>query len=144
MEKASEEKEIRTLIDQWSETIKTCDVTKIMAFYADPLTAFDALGALRFNSIAAYRDHWNFCMQYCRPPMTFDLAELVVTAEGKTGFAHFLVHSGAEDNEGNRHAMWMRGTGCYRKIDGQWKIVHEHFSTPFDPESGKAIFDAQP
>ena len=31
-----------------------------------------------------------------------------------------------------------RGTDVFRKIDGQWKIVHEHFSVPADPITGKA------
>lgn len=35
-------------------------------------------------------------------------------------------------------------TVCYRKIDGDWKVVHEHFSTPFDTQSGKALFELQP
>jgi len=144
MEKAIEEKEIGILIDQWSATLRTCDVTQIMAFYADPLTAFDAIGVLRFASIDAYRQHWEYCMQYCVPPMTFELSELAITAEREIGFAHFLIHSGAQDKEGNMHTMWMRGTGCYRKINGMWKIVHEHFSTPFNPETGNAIFDAKP
>jgi ketosteroid isomerase-like protein len=33
--------------------------------------------------------------------------------------------------------------GC-RKTNGKWKIAHEHFSAPFDPVSGKALFDLQP
>jgi PhnB protein len=32
----------------------------------------------------------------------------------------------------------------FRKTNGTWMIVHEHFSAPFDPESGKALFDLEP
>jgi ketosteroid isomerase-like protein len=38
----------------------------------------------------------------------------------------------------------MRGTIGYRKTDGTWLVVHEHWSAPFDIESGKALFDLQP
>jgi ketosteroid isomerase-like protein len=31
-----------------------------------------------------------------------------------------------------------------RKIAGQWLIVHEHASEPFDPESGRARLDLTP
>jgi hypothetical protein len=31
-----------------------------------------------------------------------------------------------------------------RKIDGQWKVVHEHVSVPFDMETGKAMLDLKP
>jgi ketosteroid isomerase-like protein len=37
----------------------------------------------------------------------------------------------------------MRVTFCCRKAAGRWKIAHEHFSAPFDPESGK-VLDLQP
>ena len=35
----------------------------------------------------------------------------------------------------------MRVTVRFRKTNGTWMIVHEHFSAPFDPESGKALLD---
>jgi ketosteroid isomerase-like protein len=38
----------------------------------------------------------------------------------------------------------MRATICFRKINGEWKVVHEHYSAPFDMESGKALFDLEP
>ena len=38
----------------------------------------------------------------------------------------------------------MRATVCFRKTGRAWRIVHEHFSAPFDPESGKALFDLEP
>jgi len=34
--------------------------------------------------------------------------------------------------------MWWRATVCYRKMDGEWKITHEHNSVSFDVKSGKA------
>ena len=40
--------------------------------------------------------------------------------------------------------MWVRATlGC-RRIDGDWVIVHDHESVPFDPESGRALIDLAP
>jgi len=38
----------------------------------------------------------------------------------------------------------VRATVCYRKIDGKWMIVHEHFSVPFDMETLKASLDLKP
>jgi ketosteroid isomerase-like protein len=40
--------------------------------------------------------------------------------------------------------MWVRATTCYRKVDGAWKIVHEHQSVPFDPHTGAASLDLAP
>ena len=31
-----------------------------------------------------------------------------------------------------------------RNTRGSWAVAHEHFSAPFDPESGKALLDLAP
>ncbi|MCC2663201.1 MAG: hypothetical protein K0S35_1123, partial [Geminicoccaceae bacterium] len=46
--------------------------------------------------------------------------------------------------DGKEQVGWMRATFCCRKTNGRWRIAHEHFSAPFDPESSKALFDLQP
>ena len=40
--------------------------------------------------------------------------------------------------------MWWRATQGFRRIDGKWRIVHEHSSAPFDMKSGKVSFDLKP
>jgi ketosteroid isomerase-like protein len=38
----------------------------------------------------------------------------------------------------------MRATVCCRNAGGRWRIAHEHFSAPFDMESGKALLGLEP
>lgn len=33
---------------------------------------------------------------------------------------------------------WIRITVCYRRIEGEWKVVHEHVSLPFNPMNNQA------
>jgi ketosteroid isomerase-like protein len=40
--------------------------------------------------------------------------------------------------------MWVRSTVCLCKSGGDWLIVHEHTSVPFDAESGRAALDLTP
>ena len=40
--------------------------------------------------------------------------------------------------------MWVRSTLGLRKIDGVWKVVHEHASVPFNAENGKALVALKP
>jgi len=37
----------------------------------------------------------------------------------------------------------MRETVGFRRTGRAWRTVHEHFSAPFDPESGKALFELE-
>ena len=43
-------------------------------------------------------------------------------------------------SDGKEMAGWMRMTSCFRKQRGKWRIVHEHFSAPFDPQSDKTLW----
>jgi ketosteroid isomerase-like protein len=40
--------------------------------------------------------------------------------------------------------MWWRETACYRKLEDEWLITHQHSSVPFDVGSGKASLDLRP
>lgn len=140
---ASEDAAVREIIDRWAEAVRSADVGQIMAFYADDVVAYDAVGPLRFVGASAYRDHWTVCMSMCSG-MIFDPADPVVAAGGDTAFAHFLIRCGGTSPDGKEMSSWMRASQGYRKRGGRWRIVHEHFSAPFDMESFKAVLDAQP
>jgi len=59
-------------------------------------------------------------------------------------FCHSLNRISGKRTNGEESDVWVRATVCYRKIDGKWMIVHEHFSVPFDMETLKASLDLKP
>lgn len=138
------EVEIRSLIDSWLKAVRAKDVAAIVSHYAPEAVAFDAIGPLQFKGKEAYGKHWAACMEFCPGEMRFDLQELTITAGRDLAFAHALTHCGTVEPDGTEKTGWMRMTTGYRRIDGQWRILHEHFSAPFDMESCKAQFDLKP
>jgi ketosteroid isomerase-like protein len=52
--------------------------------------------------------------------------------------------SGTVKNGAATSGMWVRVTFCFRRIDGNWLIVHDQASVPFDISSGKGIADLEP
>lgn len=88
--------------------------------------------------------HWEACLALCPGPIVFEIHDLNITAGDDVAFCHFLNRCGGTGENGEEQAAWMRATVCYRKTNGRWLVVHEHFSAPFDMESGKALFDLQP
>lgn len=67
-----------------------------------------------------------------------------MTAAGDLGFCSFVYHVGGTLVSDNAVDMWVRATLCCRRIDGTWRIVHDHESVPFDPETGQAQLGLQP
>jgi uncharacterized protein (TIGR02246 family) len=138
------EAEIRELLDDWVRAARSQDLDAIVSHYAPDIVSFDAIVALQFKGVDAYRKHWEACFSMCPGEMTFEIHGLNIVADRDVAYSHCLCRCGATDESGEEKTSWMRGTTCYRRIDGRWKIVHEHFSAPFDPTSGKALFDLKP
>ena len=135
---------LQTTLDSWTEACRSKDVARIMAHYSEDVVAYDAIGPLRFVGRAAYQAHWQACMEMCSGETLFEPHDPSFIASGEMGVAHYLLHCGGSDDKGQMQSSWMRVTQCLRQQDGRWLIMHEHFSTPCDMESGKALFDLQP
>lgn len=142
--KTTAETEIRDLINAWLKDVLARDLDKIMSHYAPDVLAFDAIAALQFKGVAAYRKHWQACFEMCPGDMIFEMHDLGIEMGEPLAVAHYLCRCGGTDANGEQKTSWMRATVCLRRQDGTWAIAHEHYSAPFDPASGKALFDAQP
>ncbi|MFC7299670.1 YybH family protein [Herminiimonas aquatilis] len=138
------ETDIRNLIKSWEKAASAGNLDAIMSHYSPEVIAYDAIAALQFKGAEAYKKHWKMCLEMCSGPMTFTMHDLHIGTADEIAYSHYLNHCGGSDKDGNQHSSWMRVSSAYRKINGQWRIVHEHFSAPFDPESGKALFDLKP
>jgi ketosteroid isomerase-like protein len=136
--------QIQTLLKEWCDAVRAKDLDKIMAYYAPDIVAYDAIIKLQFKGAQAYRQHWEYCLGMCNGPRVFEQRELVVHGDEQLAFAHWLNSCGGADDKGELKSSWMRASAGYRRTADGWKAVHEHFSAPFDMESGKALFDLQP
>lgn len=142
--KMTAESEIRQLISRWMKAAVDADIDAVMSCYAPGVVAYDAIAALQFRGVEAYRKHWDYCFTLAPGEMIFEPHDLQVTVDGDVAFAHFLIRCGGRAPDGTERAGWMRGTACYRRRNGRWQIEHEHFSVPFDVESSKALLELTP
>lgn len=134
---------IQRLLDGWLEAVQAGDVEAIVRHYSDDVLAFDAVAQLQFVGREAYAQHWRTCLQACQQTR-FERHHLAVEQGGDVAFGHYLSYCGGKDEKGEEKASWARVTFGLRRVDGEWKIVHEHFSIPFDMHTGQLLFDAQP
>lgn len=146
MESVTAETAISQLYENWLSAVRRQDVKTILSFYTDDVLAFDAIMALQFKGREAYGKHWQACMEFCpmgdKEPI-FEMHDLSVRADGDIAFAHSLMRCGFKEGE-RVEASWMRMTAGLIRQNGDWRIAHEHFSSPFEMPSGKAMFYLQP
>jgi len=73
---------------------------------------------------------------------TVKFSDVQVDACGNIGFVSMLQEFSGKDASGKPFNMMLRVTDGLKKINGEWKIVHEHISFPVDPGTGMALMSA--
>jgi len=74
-----------------------------------------------------------------------EVCDLQVTVDGDLALVTSLDSMGAPPESPQPFTLWYRSTLGLRRINGEWRIVHEHTSTPFLMDgSFRAATDLQP
>jgi ketosteroid isomerase-like protein len=144
--RADDKGDIRRLEDRLVAAFKAKNVDGIMASYApdEGLVVFDAIPPRQYAGPKAWRkDNENFLANY-PGPIDADISDLTITADGKLGFARYVLHMAGTNKAGARDEFAFRATDCLQKWKGKWLIVHEHLSFPVDPATGKADLLSKP
>jgi uncharacterized protein (TIGR02246 family) len=138
------EQEIRALIEERVAAVAAKDPEPLAARQHDDIVVFDVLPPLRSSGRSAVLDKTEAWFDSYSGAIGYEVHELEVSADGDVGFCSFVYHVSGTLESGDEVDMWVRATlGC-RRIDGAWRIVHDHESVPFDPGTGRALIDLEP
>jgi ketosteroid isomerase-like protein len=77
-------------------------------------------------------------------PIGAELSDLKITSSDNLAFGHNIQHFTGTDLSGKPIDWILRVTDCYKRINGKWLIVHEHYSVPVDLQTAKAELTSQP
>jgi uncharacterized protein (TIGR02246 family) len=136
--------QIRTLMDNLADAIRSKDVNAITAQYAPDVLAFDLLPPLQYSGADAIRKRVSEWFSSFQGSIGFEMRNLSITAGDDVAYCYSLNGVSGTTKGGAKVDMWWRATNCFRKIDGNWFVTHGHSSEPFDMESGKALLDLKP
>ena len=143
-DRATNEAEIRELIEGYTEAIRTQDIDGVMSVYAPDLIAFDIAPPLQFVGAEAFRKIWQGIFETFESPIPYEVRDLSITAGDDVAFSHSLNRNSGTMKNGQRADLWLRWTACYRKLNGKWRIAHLQVSVPVDFQTGKAMLDLKP
>lgn len=138
------EQELRDLVAERVAAVRAKDTAPLAARMDDDVVEFNVLPPTRVVGRAALAEGTQAWFDGYATDIDYTVHELTVAADGELGCAWFLYHVGGTLAAGDEVNMWVRATLCCRRIDGQWRIVHDHESVPFDPETGKALIGLAP
>ncbi|MGZ5151418.1 MAG: YybH family protein [Burkholderiales bacterium] len=142
--KSPDEAAVRAVIESITKAVRAKDVEAMLAECSPQIVTFDMVPPLRHQGAQAIRGLWAKTLSPFQPPLDYEVHELEISVDGDVAFARCLNRFGGTKTGGRRVVNWLRSTFGLRKIDGRWKVVHEHVSVPFDMETGKAMLELKP
>jgi len=128
----AEEALIRALLEGWADAVRRHDLPAILAHHDPEMVMFDLPPPLQCRGIDAYAQTWNLFFRYHKPGAAFDFRELAITAGADVAFVVAIMWCGSDSssNPMDKDGFLFRLTVGLRKIDGNWRITHEHHSVP--------------
>ena len=107
-------------------------LTGFMACYAlrEPsLFTYGVVLLKPFEGADAVRKDWADFFSAMKE-IHLERSDLEISSEGNLGFGHFMEDAAMITKGGEQIHAVLRATHVYKKIDGQWLIIHEHKSAP--------------
>jgi PhnB protein len=141
--RANEQDRIRAVVESLSSAIRARNVDRAVRHYAPDLVQFSMAPPL--GSVGLDRDGLVEWFETWRGTLGYESRDLVVTAGPDVAFCTSLNRVTGTKTDGEKVEFWFRLTLGLRKLDGHWKIAHEHESVPFYMDGSlKAAIDLAP
>ena len=138
-----DEAEIRALTDEWADSVRSKDVDGVMSHYAPDVVVFGITPPLQYDGARAHRKHWETMFASFDGPVGYQMRDMILGVAGDVAFASSINRLSGTRN-GETQGTWMRVSLGLKKIDGEWKVSHEHVSVPFNPANGQAVLELEP
>jgi uncharacterized protein (TIGR02246 family) len=141
-----DETAIRTLIQDRTTAMRTGDAETICSSYAPDAVVFSLAPPL-VQPPNGTRDIAQLQAWFAEKggSVWAEVRDLRVTVDGNLALCTSLDSVGAPPDSPQPFTLWYRSTLGLRRTDRQWRIVHEHTSTPFHMDGSlRAATDLQP
>ena len=136
--------EIRTLFQAWFEASMRKDLDASMAPIASEVVSYEHSTPLEVRDIEAIRAECKTGFDRSGPDFRWDIPDLEIIVRGDIAVTWGLNRMADHVDGVVRNEMWSRGTRIFQRIDGSWRMIHQHLSFPMDPQTGKARLDLIP
>ena len=127
---ATDEAQIRALIEQWSKAVRDENRAAIRADHDADILMFDVPPPFLSRGLDAYMATWDTFFASVEKPVSFAFHDVEVSCVVDVAFATAAGRCVNIDSHGKREPLEFRLTMGLRKIDGKWRIMHEHHSLP--------------
>jgi uncharacterized protein (TIGR02246 family) len=133
-----DEAQVRECLSKWTRALRAKDLGALTALYAPDTLAFDLMPPSQVDA-SHYRKNFERWFSSMAGPIEYEIHDLRVTTSDDVAFTHNLGHVKGSRANGEKADYWVRVTVGFQKRNGQWLVIHDHVSMPFDMATGKAV-----
>jgi len=131
--------EIGAVLETYRDAVHAKDVDRFVSIFADDVRVFDMWGTWSHDGIDSWRDMaegWFGSLGDELVRVEFDDVQ-TIAGDGVAVLSAFVTFAGLSADGDELRSLNNRLTWGLRKIDGAWKVVHEHTSAPVEMATGK-------
>lgn len=140
----TDERQVRDAITALHRAHYVKDALAAASIYAPDASVFNLAPPLEHHGVnveekQAWMDSWE-------TPIEIAPRNLKIRVSGDFAFADCLLElKGTKKGPEGQVHFWMRETMAFERLDGTWRIVHEHTSVPFYMDGTfRPAFDLEP
>jgi uncharacterized protein (TIGR02246 family) len=126
----TDETEIRALIDRWARAVREENRPAIRADHDADILMYDVPPPFLSRGVDAYMATWETFFSSSDKPVAFAFHDVQVTNGQDVAFATAVGRCVTSHPDGGHGPLEFRLTMGLRKIEGRWRIMHEHHSLP--------------
>lgn len=142
-----DEEQLWQLLADQESAMRTGDADLLVSRYAPEAVAFTLAPPLAYaGTEVSDPERMRRWFAGFDGPVHFNITEPELTVGGEVAFCHSINRMGAVPvGAPDGFEMWFRATVCFARVGGEWKVTHEHASTPFYMDgSFRAAVDLKP
>jgi ketosteroid isomerase-like protein len=139
MKSASNEQQIRDLLEQKAAAVAARDPKGMTSGYAPGAVIFNLAPPLRQPGDARDPGPMEQWLAGFDGPISMQVRDLDLTVDGDVAFGTSLnCLTATPKGMAEGFTLWFRNTWGLRRLDGRWQITHEHESVPFEMDGSFA------
>jgi len=127
---SQDEMDIQALIERWAKAVREENRADIRADHDPGILMFDVPPPFLSRGLDDYMATWEKFFSSSERPVAFAFHDVQVTCCQDVAFATAVGRCVNIDTSGKREPLEFRLTMGLRKIDGRWRVMHEHHSLP--------------
>ncbi len=143
MSKTSED-EIRKVFQEWFEDSAAKNLDAVMTKIAHDVVSYEHRTPLKYEGEPAVRQVCAQGFEAAKGVFRWDIPDLRIVVRGDIAITWGLDHLQAREPGTEGWQYWSRGTRVFQKVEGKWRMIHQHLSFPLDPATGRAAMDLSP